>query len=99
MGQEEVTDEDWARRYLDEMNDLVVVIDMATGAVVDVNAAGVERLGYDRSALIGLPIHDFVHDDDRHQLGAIKYEALAGNTGLRQQRWRRADGDYNTFNV
>ena len=44
MGERELSSDAWARRYLDHMQDLIVVIDMATGVVIDINDAGAAGL-------------------------------------------------------
>ncbi len=89
----------WARRYLDEMQDLVVVIDMATGVVIDINDAGAAGLLRRPDDILGRVFHDFVHEGDRATFAVIKQNVLEGRTDTYEQRWLRGDDTWGTYEV
>jgi diguanylate cyclase (GGDEF)-like protein/PAS domain S-box-containing protein len=99
MGERELSSDAWSRRYLDHMQDLIVVIDMATGVVIDINDAGAAGLLHRPDEILGLVFHDFVHEDDRTQFAAIKQNLLEGRIDTYRQRWRRGDQTWGTYEV
>jgi len=99
MGERELSSDAWSRRYLDHMQDLIVVIDMATGVVIDINDAGAAGLLHRPDEILGLAFHDFVHEDDRTQFAAIKQNLLEGRIDTYRQRWRRGDQTWGTYEV
>ena len=55
----------WAESYLDAIGDLVLLVEMGTGAILDSNQAAVQRLEPIGGALIGTNVMKFVHGEDR----------------------------------
>ncbi len=83
-------------RRLIEMSPDGIAVHQA-GRLVLVNPAGARTLGYDRpDELIGKPVLDFVHPDDRARvLERIKTVMEQGRPGpLLDERFRRKDGTY-----
>ncbi|QLD85952.1 PAS domain-containing sensor histidine kinase [Natronomonas halophila] len=62
-GGPEPRDRDWYRALLDAAAEVVVVLD--DGTIEYANAAARDVLGYDPESLVGMPITEFVHEDDR----------------------------------
>ncbi|HKO28226.1 MAG TPA: ATP-binding protein [Solirubrobacteraceae bacterium] len=64
--------------------------------VIEYASAGSQDLGYSSSALIGHPLVDFVHPDDRARLERAGAQLQRGErtTGTIEVRWKRGDGGY-----
>ncbi len=89
----------WARRYLDEMNDIIVVTDMATGIVMEVNERGCREMGWDIDDVVGHQLLRHVHPDDIATIGTAIDELSSGITGRYEQRWRHAQDGWRIFDV
>jgi diguanylate cyclase (GGDEF)-like protein/PAS domain S-box-containing protein len=71
-----------------------IAISDGTGDLVEVNPRLAEILGYEQSELVGRPLREFFHRDDRAGLSA-SYEEMAERGGeyfRRRLRLQRADG-------
>jgi PAS domain S-box-containing protein len=64
--------------------------------VIAYASAGSQDLGYTSSRLIGHPLLDFVHPDDRRRLERASAQLKRGDrtTATIEIRWRRGDGGY-----
>lgn len=93
------TSELWARRYLDEMNDIILVTDMATGIVIEVNERGCSEMGWTTEDVVGHQLLHHVHPDDIATIGTAIEELSRGVTGRYEQRWRHATDGWKIFDV
>lgn len=93
------TSELWARRYLDEMNDIILVTDMATGIVMEVNERGCEEMGWSVDEVVGHQLLRHVHPDDIASIGGAVAELRKGITGRYEQRWRHSKKGWRIFDV
>lgn len=93
------TDITWIHRYFDEVNDLMVVVDMASGAILEANRRGCQNIGLVAEEVFGRPISEFVHPDDQEKFGSIVRELVRGESLIVHQRWRDGNGDWVPFQV
>jgi len=88
-------------RYFEGVADLVPVllaaIDLRSNAVLDVNAYGLEMLGYSRDALVGHDYGDVVHDFDSRPEDADR--STAGNQLSLERRLKYADGSFVRYSL
>ena len=96
---EDPTSELWARRYLDEMNDVILVCDMATGIVIEVNERGCGEMGWDVSDVVGHQLLRHVHPEDVSTIGTAVAELSQGMTGRYEQRWKHSTEGWKIFDV
>lgn len=59
------------RALLDEIDEIILVIDPATGQIHDVNGSGCRRLGRERDALLALHLTDIIDPADRERIFGI----------------------------
>jgi PAS domain S-box-containing protein len=75
--------------------DLLVVSDLSSGRILNVNPAWVSTLGWSSEYLIGQYIETLVHPDDRERTGAESLNLAAGKKTLHfENRLRCRDGSY-----
>lgn len=82
------TSEYWYRSVMDEASDGIFVTDLQ-GRYIDVNDAGCEMLGYTRSEILQISIHDLLVDHPEIPLDTLQ----RGEKILTEQYLRRKDGN------
>jgi PAS domain S-box-containing protein len=82
-------DRDWYRALLDAAAEAVVVLD--DGTIGYANAAARDALGYAPESLVGMPILDLVHEDDRDTARDLLVGEAGGGVDT-ELRVHHADG-------
>ncbi len=101
MTEEALPVDDWAERYLEFVDDLVIITEASTGTILRTNDAARERLESINEELIGSYVVKLVHPEDR-PLVADALAALSAETPEYQETLRLNDPDtttYSTFSV
>ena len=68
------------RSIFEAVNDGIIVSDLETGAVVEVNPALCQMHGYTREEFLQLSLHQIVHLDSQHQVANYLAAAKVGET-------------------
>lgn len=93
-----VSETAWIRQYFDELPDLVVVVDMSTGHIIEANTQGCANVGYAVADVLDVPIQDFVHPDDVVLFGDVLRGLRTGRSRL-EQRWKTKDGQWRLYDL
>jgi two-component system, cell cycle sensor histidine kinase and response regulator CckA len=90
------TQEQMFRLITENAEDLITVVDRKGERLYD--SPGYNRLGYSRQELMGGPVPNQVHPDDREALIAARIETFETGVGPRvEYRFRRKDGEWRTM--
>ena len=84
-------DDDYYRSLIEQAVDGNFVAD-ASGRYVDVNEAGARLLGMTRDEVLNRTIADVIADDEQIHLPDVLARIFAGETVIREWRFRRKDG-------
>lgn len=86
--------QEWEAQYrsiFEATTDGLAITDL-DGVIVEVNPAYCAMRGYGRQELIGRPVHDLIHPEDRHRFTEYTQVIRAGGTYQGQVRLLRKDG-------
>jgi diguanylate cyclase (GGDEF)-like protein/PAS domain S-box-containing protein len=88
------TDEAWLRLIAEHSRDLVLLLDLE-GRILYASPSHVTVLGRNPGDVIGLPVSEFIHPDDREiQRRAFLERLQTGEAKRLEVRILKADGDY-----
>ena len=91
--------EELYRSVIEQARDLIFLVDLETGVIVQTNDAFHQALGYPREALPGLTLYDIV-DAPRESVDLnIKKTREDGSITIWQRRYRNADGSFREVEV
>ena len=80
------------RKVLEEANDLIYLVDLDTGRILDTNAAVTRQLGYTREKLLDFRLTDVLMATGERSLDDMLRSASAPGSFLLEGRHHRADG-------
>ncbi|ATX79501.1 PAS domain S-box-containing protein [Mariprofundus aestuarium] len=81
------------RQVVEQASDGIFMADI-NGQYVDVNSAGCQMLGFERSEIIGKTIVDLIPPEDVHRLLESKEEMIEGAAHTSEWRLKRKDGTF-----
>lgn len=89
----------WARRYLDEMHDVILVVNMDTAIVMEANERGCREMGWSIDDVVGKPLSTHLHPEDHANVGEVVETIKDDHTHRYVQRWRHSEEGWKVFDV